>query len=829
MEPPRGVSVECPGGRRPALRVRFALRRILLACLCSVFVQCGPDAGERATILMRDGQFAEAARVLRKTLEDRPDDARLQHMYGTALLNNGQASLAVWPLRRAARDPALGLRAGIDLCAALLAGGATLEAVAEANKLLQREPENERLRMLRARANLAALLQEEALEDFDWLLERYPEDLRILQFKLGALLRLKSTAEARQVLENMTLLIASGQHPPEVRGKFCISEASFEADNGDAEVAATLFANCAKTYPAQTEVQARAATFFQEQGDADRSLTLLREAADAAPSELPLQVLLTSKLQAMGQDGEAETRLRETAEALDTPGAWTRLGDLLLALDDLPGTREAIDRALFLRTGQDPDTANFPYASIPEDGLFAYADVLVQLGDHERVEEILPHIQEPVYKLLIEARAKAELGEPEAALAIYEQAFLIWPSNAGARYLAGRIAIETGNYERATSLLQDSLRSAPGATDAGLLLARMQQAQGRLAAATDTLTHYLTGHKYDPTALRMLTETAIQSGRPDVAQAARSALASLPGWTGVAIADHARDAWRALGAETALEFLDSNAELEDANYAAALAVWAEIQIAEGRETQALARVEESLGEDPESAALQEAWGRTLHLSGDLKASERALRRAVELDSNSATAAFALAEVLTETQRIGEALTFYDAATSADPQNPIPGYSAALALIAARREFEATERLKTLLEAHPWHGNAAHVLVQIALGQSDGASPRTLALARQAAELRSHARGEALGTLARVQLAHHDPASAAANLMRAIELGEQTPSVYYDLGRAQEKLGDPQAARVAYTRVLEAGESAEAEAARERLGSSVLDPGGPKTD
>ena len=146
---------------------------------------------------MRDGQFADAAAVLKEILEDRPDDSRLQHLYGMALLRNEQASLAVWPLRRAARDPALGLQAGIDLCEALLRGGAPLEAAAEADKLLQQDPENERLRMLRARANLAALLQEEALEDFDWLLERYPEELRILQLKFGALMRLESTAEAR--------------------------------------------------------------------------------------------------------------------------------------------------------------------------------------------------------------------------------------------------------------------------------------------------------------------------------------------------------------------------------------------------------------------------------------------------------------------------------------------------------------------------------------------------------------------------------------------------------------------------------------------------------
>ncbi|NRA08489.1 MAG: tetratricopeptide repeat protein [Myxococcales bacterium] len=778
---------------------------------------------------MRDGQFADAAAVLKEILEDRPDDSRLQHLYGMALLRNEQASLAVWPLRRAARDPALGLQAGIDLCEALLRGGATLEAAAEADKLLQQDPENERLRMLRARANLAALLQEEALEDFDWLLERYPEELRILQLKFGALMRLESTAEARQVLENMALLVSSGDHTPAVRGNFCISEAGFEANNGDAELAETLFAACAEAFPTQAAVQARVATFFEEQGDADRAATLLREAADAAPSQLPLQILLASKLRNLGEVAEAEERLRETAETLGTPVAWTRLADLLLALDDLPGAREAIDRALSLRTGQDPDAPDFPYASVPEDGLFAYADVLVQLGEHERVEEILAHIQEPVYRLLIEARTKAELGEPEAALALWDEAFLIWPSNAGARYLAGRVAIEAGDYERAASLLQDSLRAAPEATDAGLLLARMQQAQGRSAAALETLSHYLLGHKNDPTALRMLTGIAIQLGRSEMGQAARGALASLADWTGVAMADHAQDAWRALGAEVALEFLDTNAQLDDANQAAALAVWAEIQIAEGRGIEALERVEHVLNEEPESAGLQEAWGRTLHLSGDLEASERALRRALELDSRSATAAIALAELLAETQRIDEALTFYDAAERVDPQNPAPGYDAALALLAAGREQEAAERLETLLEAHPWHGNAAHEFVRIALQRGEGAAPRTLALARRAVEFRSHARGESLATLARVQRAHGDAASAVANLGLAVEFGEQTPRVYYDLGRAREELGELEAARAAYTRALEGGEFAEAEAARKRLGSSVPGPAGSKTD
>ena len=76
-------------------------------------IACGtPDPVDTARTLLEAGRPAEAIEVLRARLDEGPGDAEIHYVYGAALLANHSASLAVWPLRRAARDPKLAVEAG---------------------------------------------------------------------------------------------------------------------------------------------------------------------------------------------------------------------------------------------------------------------------------------------------------------------------------------------------------------------------------------------------------------------------------------------------------------------------------------------------------------------------------------------------------------------------------------------------------------------------------------------------------------------------------------------------------------------------------------------
>ena len=105
------------------------------------------------------------------------------------------------------------------------------------------------------------------------------------------------------------------------------------------------------------------------------------------------------------------------------------------------------------------DPSEFDYGLIPQEGLFAYGDVLIQTGERERVEQIVEFIEEPVYRVLLRARLKQSQGDVRGALDDYNEAFRSWSSNAGARYLAAEAALALGEFEEASNHYTDSLQS----------------------------------------------------------------------------------------------------------------------------------------------------------------------------------------------------------------------------------------------------------------------------------------------------------------------------------------------------------------------------------
>jgi len=171
-------------------------------------IACGaPDPVETARTLLEAGRPAEAIEVLRDRLGEGPGDAELHYVYGAALLANRSASLAVWPLRRAARDPKLAVEAGLLLVRALLNGGAADDAVWAADAVLDLEPENVQVLALRAQANLRSLDEEAALEDIARLIQLGYGDgakgISLLQTKLEAELKLARVEEATATIAEL--------------------------------------------------------------------------------------------------------------------------------------------------------------------------------------------------------------------------------------------------------------------------------------------------------------------------------------------------------------------------------------------------------------------------------------------------------------------------------------------------------------------------------------------------------------------------------------------------------------------------------------------------
>ena len=120
---------------------------------------------------------------------------------------------------------------------------------------------------------------------------------------------------------------------------------------------------------------------------------------------------------------------RESQRSWCLNRALKELGDDLVALDE---------QARSYITGGDPIQ-------------FIRADLLVDVGELDRAEELAKHFEEPSYASMIRGRILLVRGDAEAALAAFDEGITRWPNNAGARYLAGIAALRLGNFERAST------------------------------------------------------------------------------------------------------------------------------------------------------------------------------------------------------------------------------------------------------------------------------------------------------------------------------------------------------------------------------------------
>lgn len=815
------------GGGVPSRRA-FARCAALFACAGLAFSAC--DSGypvAEARVLIEKGHLGQAIALLRAEIEARPGDPRVYHLYGSALLADGKPSLATWPLRRAASDPELAVEAGLLLARALLTGGGEHDAVRAADEVLALEPDNTQALALRVQAKLRALDEEGALEDIEQLLAlgygTDPRDLSLLRAKLEAELKLERADAAEQTIALLRARSAEGgeELPVEYVARLCALEAVFTDEKGELALAEERHERCVSEYPAIHIVVQEAVRFFDARRDFERGTQILESAAERAPDDLQIGTQLAARLRDLDRPDDAERVLREIAERLDTALAWSALADHFVDLEDLEGAAAALERAVQAQTGRSLDAGGFE--DVPDEGLFAYGDILVQVGDHERVQQLIQALEEPTYVYFLEGRMRLERGDYAGAGEAYRKGLRLWPSNPGARYLAGQVAEQLGDFDRAISHYREALRADASRTPAGLALARIQLAQERPSGAYDALVFHLRGYPRDLRALRLLVDAASQLDRDSEAAAARARWMRLPGQEGAAVADAARDRLRRENPKAALELIEaSGLDLSDPAHAEALRAWAEILSLEGRDSEALERIDAALAAHPEVAALHAVRGSALQRASRGGEAESAFGRALELDAAHVPSLLALAGLRAAAGDVDAALSLYDRATASDPEDVGPAYAAALLELERGRPEAARERFEAVLRSRPSHGEAAYQLARLALERGDPGD-RALDYASRAA--RFHHGPPSLELLGRLLLARGESAEAAEVLEYAVELEGSGPGVSYQLGRALEATGNPEGARAAYRSAIESGSFAEQAAAERALGRLGGDPMG----
>jgi tetratricopeptide (TPR) repeat protein len=720
---------------RPYNPARLRARRIhpsLLAfgILLAVIVGCGnerPDPLEHVREIHANGRFAESIEPLRDLVAERSYDPEVHYLYGKALRQNGQPSLALWSLRKAREHPDWQVASNLEIAAVGLEGRnweATIEA---AGQVLESDPGNVEALVMRGEARLEQRSDRTgALSDFERALELEPESFPIQLSRVAALLALLRIEEAEEAIGELETLARDRQLADSALAGLCVAKATFTHEKGETDEASTLYTSCLKEFPTDAAVLVEATSFFDENGRSDRSVEALRAAVEHAPHAVNHRSALAGRLRAAGAVSEAEQVIRDgigLESSAHDAYSWIALADHYVAIEDYAAAAEALGKALEL--DHDP----------PPQRLLAYADLLAMAGENEKALEAAEALEPEFYGDIVRARVLLNERKPRQALDRLDVVLRQWPNNAAARYYAARAAEQAGDLDRAIEEYRQSIRAGAAFSDAGLRLARLHEAEGAFETALFAAQRHLEAHPGDPEGVLLavqLSQRAPHIPIPELlAPLQRPAL-----WArAVPIRATAAAERGGSGAAVALVRSDPRLDLAHPRDAAALRTLVIHLMNVAKQDEAQLAVEAALAAHPDDGQFHAIHGLILERQGAAPQVQREVfERALALDPEHAPALLALAKLSARSGDREGALALYDRAAAADPVDPGAPRAAAALLAQSGRADEAEQRLEEHLREHAYDAKAAMQLADLRLARG-AASDATLELAKRAMRFR----------------------------------------------------------------------------------------------
>jgi tetratricopeptide (TPR) repeat protein len=782
--------------------------------LCLLLVGgCQKGLEERladAKLQQEIGSWTESVETLQGILDDQPDHAEANLLLGTAQIRLGQPALAIWPLEVAGRSPEFADHADLALGAAYLRLDQTDAAIAAADRVLARDPSAPMIRAgalrLRASAHMSSRNWDAALEDVDRLLALDKDDIEALALMAQALMGAERIDEAEAVMKRIWDSPTVGETP--AAGRAGISLVKLYAyHRQDMDAAERQLEAVLDRFPQDRGVLEFVIDFLERQGRGERAGELLQAALERDPGDLQLRARLADQLSSRGHPDEAEKLLVEATELFDSPQAWITLSDFYRQEQRFDEALAALERTLELLPGT-TDLLRFRHAG-----------VLADTGELDRAEAVAKEIEGDAYRNVILGRIAFLRGKPEEALGFFDAGLREWPNNAGARYLAGKAAMASGDLDRGIEELREATRAGLDQTDAPLELALIYLKLGRPASAIATSALLLdkvesrTGPRGVAAAV-LLARAQWASGREDAARDTLSQLEQLGGHERLVALERARFVAEKSGPAAAAEELGrASLDLTDPENEPALRLLCDWLVKAGKGTEALSRVDAAVSAHPDVAAFHDIRARVLVNVGRGNEAIATLDRAIELDPDFAPAYEGKGVLLLAAGRADAAREEFDRAAALDPANAAYPYQAAQVELAAGRSEAAEARLRTVLERDPVHAHASNDLAWI-LAERGESLDTALGLATRASE--ADPSPAVLDTLGWVQYRRGEHAAAASTFERALALEADSPSIAYRLGLSLLETGDRARAADLFRQALASGSFPEAEAARAQL-------------
>jgi tetratricopeptide (TPR) repeat protein len=671
---------------------------------------------------------------LREALKRRPEDPEANYLYGLALISTGQHSLAQWSLRKAMESPEWVERAGLPLATTAVLLGGYDEAVQVATRVLDAHPDQIEALLVRADARVRTRREyEAALADANRVIELEPDNQGAMPMKVASLLalgRIDEAATALDALESSYRDESLGLHGSPA---LCAARATFAKEKHDFEQAEKRYDECLKQFPGDGLVVREAIEFFDATERRDKSEEILKSALAADPDAFGYRANLVHRYRAEGRESDAKALLDAATQLANPTSAavgWSSLALYAIETGDFAQAASAFERARALDPTGSPEI------------VFGYADALVVAERYDEALKIAETMTVPAHRALVRGRVALARRDPAQALALFSEGNRLWPNNAVSRYYAAVSAEQTGDFQRAAEEYRYSIRIDVRATDAYLRLARLEAAAGRIDDALVPLEFEPGGRPSEDDAAAFKLELLARENRPPppAAFARLDAKRRAP-----AAAAIARGLTEGHGPAAALAFLSGlkDLDLRDPENAVALAALVEALAGANKGKQALAPVAAALKAHPDSAAFHAIHGDALAATGaDDSAVRAAYQRALEIDPAEHRALVGLAGIEAKAGAAEPALALYERAASADKGDRASIREQAKLLVGLGKSEEAESRLAALLRDHPYDAQAAIALADLRRARGADASA-TQELARRAVRFGGGAPAQAL--------------------------------------------------------------------------------------
>ena len=509
------------------------------------------------------------------------------------------------------------------------------------------------------------------------------------------------------------------------------------------------------------EARAALASFYSLSGDKARADNERKLAAALAPSGSSRRLQLAKFFLSLGQRAEARQWLADTAAA----DSISLTAQRLLAevqLDDNDSDALKSIGSILQRDSNDVEALLQRSRARQAD-----RDLSGAVADLQRVAKASPGLAPAHYQL-----ALVEVSRAESA--VTQQA-------------------RDSAMVQASTELQAAIKLAGSFPDALFKLSELKIRSGQAKSAIGELDHWVSVNPGSIRGHELLAAALEASGRSDEAnETYRQVVAINPERPeshyelGVELQTHGN------AAEATREF-EAAVALAPA-YADPMTQIVLIDLATGRSTAALDRLNQQIARAPRSGALYDLVGLVRAARGELGAAEAAYRRAVDLEPGLTDARVRLAELYAGTGRYDLALQQADSALRFEPTNARAMMTLGVAYQQRGDTARARQAYETVLSRYPGFVNAANNLALL-LADEPGQLERAFKLASVA---RDNAPNDphVADTFGWLLYKRGDYGRAMSTLQQSAAKLADSPTVLYHLGMAAQKMGDKDTARAA---------------------------------